>query len=128
MKDWEKLLKEAGHTLEDVDKAFTSKIEELKGKGTVKEKRPLGGHIETDVGKFVPMRASDYPLKMYVFQEMSKGQYVRIGYYVVSLKKLKKEGRLQIVWGQSNPTFPKKDFFMLLRKAQDEGIIDMYKQ
>lgn len=125
MEEWEQLLRKAGYTLEDVDKAFTLKIEELKRKKTMREKRPLGEHIETTVGKFVTMKQSDYPLKMYVLQEMNKWQYIRIGYYIVSLKKLKEEGKLQIVWGQFNPTFPKEDLSLLLKKAQKEGIIDM---
>lgn len=123
MKDWEVLLRKAGFSWQDVDKAFEDKIQQLKRKESIMEKRPLGGHTKTDVGRFVTLRDSNYPIKMFVLQEMSKGQYVRIGYYVLSLKKLKEEGKLKIVWGQYNPSFPKEDLLLLLDKARKGKII-----
>jgi hypothetical protein len=123
MVDWKDLLDRAGISLADVDKAFDSKMEDLKKKKTIREKRPLGGYNETDAGRFVTLREKTYPIKMFVLQEMSKGQYVRIGYYVVSLKKLKEEKKLKIVWAQFNPSFLKKDLLLLLDKARKEKII-----
>lgn len=123
MVDWKELLKEANVSLA-VDKAFDDKIEYLrKKKKTIREKLPLGGYNETDAGNFVTHREETYPIKMFVLQEMSKGQYIRIGYYVVSLKKLKKEKKLEIVWAQYNPSFPKKDLLLLLEKARKEKIL-----
>jgi len=107
----------------DVDKAFDEKIEYLKKKKTIWEKLPLGGYSESDAGDFVTLIDSAYPIKMFVLQEMSKDQYIRIGYYVVSLKKWKEKGEIQLVWGQFNPSYLKKDFLLLLEKARKEKIL-----
>lgn len=112
-----------GYKLEDVDRLFNEKIEKLKDKKSIREKRPLGGYTKTDAGKFVDLKDTNYPIKRFILQEMNEGKYLRIGYYVLSLKKLKKEGKLKIVWGQSNPSFLKEDLLMLLEKARKNEII-----
>jgi len=124
MEEWEKLLQEHGYTLEDVDKAFEETIERLKKKEFVIEKDILSGRvIKQRAGRFVTLRQSDYPIKMLVLQEIYDEGYIRIGYYIVSLKKLKNEGKLLITWAQFNPGILKKDLPILLVKARSAGIL-----
>lgn len=56
----------------------------MKKKESIREKRALSGYTRTDAGGFVTIKDSNHPIKMFVLQEMSKEQYLRIGYYVLS--------------------------------------------
>jgi hypothetical protein len=49
----------------------------------------------------------------------------RLGYYIISPKKLKEEGKLHLMWGQYNPNIPKRDFIELMRRAKEKGIIEI---
>lgn len=120
------LLEEQGYTIEDVDQAFHTKIKELEKKKHVEEKLPLGDKVKRPVGRFVTLRQSDYPMKMFVLQELYVGKKepeVRVGYYIVSKKMLRDKGKLSIQWGQFNPSFPKKDLKELLKRAEKKGIL-----
>lgn len=123
MEEWEKLLDKWKIKREDVEKLLDEKIINLKNKKSIREKRVLGPSVKVDAGRFVALRDTNYPLKRFVLQEMNNGKYVRIGYYVLSLKKLRDEGKLRVVWGQYNPSFPKEDLTKLINKAKENGII-----
>jgi len=123
---YNKLLEEHGYTMEDVDKVFHERIKELEKKKYVKEELPLGDKVKRPVGRFVTLRQSDYPIKMFVLQELYVGKKepeVRIGYYIISKKILRDRGKLSLQWGQFNPSFPKKDLKELLRRAEKKGIL-----
>jgi len=123
MTDIIKLLKEHGYTLEDVSRAFEEKIKELEKKKYVEERLPSGEIVKRPVGKFVTLKQSNYPVKMFVLQEiLGREPEIRIGYYIVSEKKLR-EGKLSLQWGEKNPNIPKKDFKLLIKKAEEKGII-----
>ena len=59
---------------------------------------------------------------MFVLEEMDRDE-IRIGYYVISLKKLKEKGKLSLMWGQFNPHIPKNDLQSLLQIAKERGIL-----
>lgn len=129
MPNWDDFFKDNGFTLDDVNKLFEKKIEELKKKTHIRVKNPSTGFagIATSynyrkTGKFVTHIQKSYPIKMFVLQGIDRDE-IRIGYYVISLKKLKVEGKLRVVWGQYNPHIPKDDFSILLEKAKKEGVI-----
>jgi len=123
MTDIIKLLKEHGYTLEDVSRAFEEKIKELEKKKYAEERLPSGEIVKRPVGKFVTLKQSNYPVKMFVLQEILRREpEIRIGYYIVSEKKLR-EGKLSLQWGEKNPNIPKKDFKLLIKKAEEKGII-----
>lgn len=125
-KIFQELLKEYGYTMEDVDKAFHDKIKELEKKKYVIEKLPLGEKVKRPVGQFVTLTQSDYPVKMFVLQELytrKKEAEVRIGYYIVSQKMLRNKGKLSLQWGQFNPNFPKKDLKELIKRAKNKDIL-----
>lgn len=55
--------------------------------------------MKRPVGRFVSLRQSDYPVKMFVLQELyaeKKEAEVRIGYYIVSKKMLRNKGKLSL--------------------------------
>ena len=125
-KEFQDLLERKGYTLEDVKNAFSRKIKELSGKEFIREKDPLGEkEHKRKVGRFVTLIQSDYPYKMFILQELYAGEEaeVRIGYYIVSKKKLANEGILSIQWGQFSPNFPKGDLKELIRRAEEKGIL-----
>ena len=123
------MLEEEGYTLRDVHDLFEKRIEKLKEKKYIKYKNSATGFAgiklkkETwEVGRFVTLIQKSYPIKMFVLQELGK-QEIRLGYYVLSLKRLKEKGKLSIVWGQFNPHIPKSDFEKLIAKANKIGIL-----
>jgi len=126
MREWEKLLQKHNKSMKDVTEAFQKKIDKLKEKKIVREKRPTEGYVKRKVGKFVTLMDSGYPIKMFVMQELcSKNEattYVRIGYYIVSLKALAR-GKLSLMWGQYNPSIRKSDLRKLIEKAEKEKIL-----
>jgi len=128
LEKFQELLREHGYTMEDVDKAFHNKIKELEKKKYIKEKEPLEKKkvYERPVGRFVTLKQSDYPVKMFVLRELYTGKKeaeVRIGYYIVSIKILRNKGKLSLMWGQFNPNIPKKDLKELIAKAERKGIL-----
>ena len=123
------LLKKNGYTVNSVHKAFCEKIEELKKKKYVTEKDPLDDTVyKRPVGKFVTLIQSNYPVKMFVLREVyannkQEEPEVRIGYYIVSQRLLKKKGKISLQWGQFNPNFPKEDLKELINRAHRKGIM-----
>ena len=121
----EKLLQKSGYSIEDVKIAFEKKIHELENKKIIRENVPLEGVKERKTGRFVTLIQSDYPLKMFVLQEVYVGKdepEIRIGYYIVSKKMLEK-GKLSLQWGQFNPNIPKKDLMKLIEMAKRKSIL-----
>jgi len=125
MSEWEELLKQHGYIMEDVDDAFKAIEERLKNKKHVWEKTPLGERKKREVGKYITHRSTHYPLKLFVLQEFGTIGHMRLGYYVVSLKKLRDEGKISVVWGQFNASFIEKDLKQILDKARSKGIISL---
>ncbi|MHA1972487.1 MAG: hypothetical protein ACTSW1_05830 [Candidatus Hodarchaeales archaeon] len=128
METWEKWLKDCGYSLKDVYNLFEEKKKELENKRKVYFKDPTTGYdgidtkiLETKAGRFVTRIQKTYPIKMLVLQEL-EGE-VRIGYYVVSLKKLREKKQLSIVWGQFNPHIPKDDLRAIIEEAKKNGIL-----
>ena len=120
---WEAHLENKGYTLNDVNKLMNEKIEYLKIKKNITEKDPLtSDKYKREAGRFVTLIQSNYPIKMFVLQEID-AEEVRIGYYIVSLKKLVKKGMLSLQWGQFNPNIPKDDLIKLLKLAKERGIL-----
>lgn len=118
MEDWEALLTKHGFTLDDVNNAFNWIVERLEKKTHITEKRVLSDRkVNTPIRRFATKISSEFPLKMFVLQEMGDDFY-RLGYYIISLKKLKEKGELLVVWGQYNPSFLKKDFDELWKKME----------
>lgn len=116
--------------LKEAEKKFEDKIEELKSKKHVTETQPWSEppkKMKRKVGRFVTLRQSNYPYKMFVLQEVylrdENEPEIRLGYYIVSPKTLKQKGEVRLVWGQYNPNIPKKDLIELLKKAKEKGII-----
>ena len=129
MEEWKSILHEKGFTLKEVNSLFIQKIESLKKKKSIRFKDPSSGiegketeYFESKVHGFVTLIQQSYPIKMFVLEEMDRDE-IRIGYYVVSLKKLKEKGKLSLMWGQFNPHIPKEDLRILLDKARKKGII-----
>jgi len=127
--EWKSLLHEKGFTLKEVDNLFIQKIKSLENKKSIRFKDPASGfkgketeYFESKVHGFVTLIQKSYPIKMFVLEEMDREE-IRIGYYVVSLKKLKEKDKLSLMWGQFNPHIPKEDLSILLDKARKKGII-----
>ncbi len=124
------LLKEKGFTMKDVEKLLEDKKEKLKEKKHVYEKDVWNLDAKekkrNEVGRFVTLTQSNYPLKMFVLQEMSAKKELepelRFGYYTISPKRLR-EGELRLVWGQYNPSIPKKDLIKLIEMAKEKKIL-----
>ncbi len=75
------------------------------------------------IGKYVTLRQSNYPGKIFVLQEILFGdekKEIRIGYYIIG-KKPRSKGKW--VWGQYCPFFPRKDLKELIKKAKGKGIL-----
>jgi hypothetical protein len=107
--------------MSDVDKLFCDKTIELEHKKTVKEKQFDGDIIKRPAKRFVTFRQSKIPWKMFILQEI--GEYdVRLGYYVVSYKKLI-QGKLTLRWGQFNSILPKADLTNIVEIAVEQSII-----
>jgi len=71
LKTFLELLKLHGYTMKDVDQAFKDKEKELGKKEYVTEKPPLEEKpVKRSVGRFVALRQADYPVKMFVLQEI----------------------------------------------------------
>lgn len=82
-----------------------------------------GKRVKFEVGKYVTLKQSDYPEKIFVLQEIiftSGKKEIRIAYYIIG-KKPRMKGKW--VWGQFCPLLPKRDLVQLLKKAKKEGII-----
>lgn len=127
----EELLKEKGKTLKQVEKLLQNKKEELKEKKHINEKdvwsKDGKGRKRNELGRFVTLTQSNYPLKMFVLQEMSAKKELepelRFGYYTISPKRLREKGELRLVWGQYNPSIPKKDLIKLMEMAKEKKIL-----
>lgn len=120
------LLKKHGYTTKDVDELFREKTKQLEEKKIVYEIVPVEGKKQRRIGRFVTLRQSDYPLKMFVLQELDidrEEPEVRLGYYIVSKRILRDKGKLALMWGQFNPNIPKKDLKELIKKAENKGIL-----
>jgi len=75
------------------------------------------------IGKYVTLRQSNYPEKIFVLQEIlfeDGKKELRIGYYIIG-KKPRSKGKW--VWGQYCPFFPKQDLKKLIEKARKKGIL-----
>jgi len=75
------------------------------------------------IGRYVTLRQSNYPGKIFVLQEIlfeNRKKELRIGYYIIG-KKPKARGKW--VWGQYCPLFPRKDLIKLIEKAKKKGIL-----
>jgi hypothetical protein len=124
------LLKEKGFTLKDVEKLLEDKKEKLKEKKYIYEKDVWNLDAKekkrNEVGRLVTLTQSNYPLKMFVLQEQKskteREPEIRFGYYTISPKMLR-EGNLRLVWGQYNPTIPKKDLIKLMELAKDKKLL-----
>lgn len=103
-----------------------SKVKELP-KLTIKNSGSLvdinGKRKKFRIGKYVTLRQSDCPEKIFVLQEIlfeDGKKELRIGYYIIG-KKPRVKGRW--VWGQYCPFFPKQDLKKLIEKAKKKGIL-----
>ena len=75
------------------------------------------------IGKYVTLRQSNYPGKIFVLQEIlfeNREKEIRIGYYIIG-KKPRSKGKW--VWGQYCPLFPREDLMKLIKKAKKKGIL-----
>lgn len=132
MTDWLiELLKEKGKTLKQVEKLLEEKREELKEKKHSNEKdvwsKDGKARKRNELGRFVTLTQSGYPVKMFVLQEMSAKKELepelRFGYYTISPKRLMEKGELRLVWGQFNPSIPKNDLLKLIQMAKDQKML-----
>jgi hypothetical protein len=132
MMDIESLLKEkCGKDLTHVKEMLEKKKEELKGKKYANEKdvwsKDGKGKKTNEIGRCVTLIQSNYPVKMFVLQEISAKKEIepeiRFGYYTISPKRLREKGELRLVWGQYNPSIPKKDLIRLIEMAKEEKIL-----
>ena len=92
------------------------------------------GHQYWIIDKWVFMKQSNYPEKVFVFERMKRAEtegsvfhtgvkgevYYRIGYYIVG-KIGNKKGRW--TWGQYCPFIPKQDLKKILKLAKKRGVI-----
>jgi hypothetical protein len=123
-----KLLEENGYTLKDVVDKFDEVVSRLEKKSYANLKTPWNDKEERQkvpLGEFVKQKQSGYPFKIFILQEIKykEGTQIRIGYYMISPKKLKQERKLKVVWGQFNPHLPKEDLKELIKKAEKKGIL-----
>lgn len=75
------------------------------------------------IGKYVTLRQSNYPGKIFVLQEIlfeDGKKELRLGYYIIGKKPRSKD---KWVWGQFCPLFPKQDLVKLIKKAKKKGIL-----
>lgn len=75
------------------------------------------------IGRYVTLRQSNYPEKIFVLQEIlfkDGKKELRLGYFIIG-KKPRAKGKW--VWGQFCPFFPKQDLIKLIEKAKKEGIL-----
>lgn len=75
------------------------------------------------IGKYVTLRQSNYPGKIFVLQEIlfeDGKKELRLGYYIIGKKPRSKD---KWVWGQYCPFFPKKDLIRLIEKAKKKRIL-----
>jgi len=75
------------------------------------------------IGKYVTLRQSNYPGKIFVLQEIlfeDGKKELRLGYYIIGKKPRSKD---KWVWGQFCPLFPKQDLIKLIDKAKKNGIL-----
>lgn len=75
------------------------------------------------IGKYVTLRQSNYPGKIFVLQEIlfeDGKKEIRVGYYIVGKKPRMKN---KWTWGQFCPFFPRKDLVDLIKKARVRKII-----
>jgi hypothetical protein len=130
--DWLiELLKEKRKTLKQVEKLLEEKKDELKEKKYSNEKDVWSKDGKTrkrnELGRFVTLIQSNYPVKMFVLQEMSAKKELepelRFGYYTISPKRLMEKGELRLVWGQFNPSIPKNDLLKLIQMAKDQKML-----
>jgi hypothetical protein len=124
------ILIEKGRTLAEVEVLFEKKRKELEKREYVETKsvwKEGKKKLKFKIEKTITLMQSDSPFKMFVLQELvgDKGYLneIRIGYYIISPKKLQNEGKLMLWWGQYNPHLPKQDLLKLLKLAEDKGIL-----
>jgi len=82
-----------------------------------------GRKIKFKVGKYVTLRQSTYPEKIFVLEEIkfeNGKEELRLGYYIIG-KKGRKKGKW--TWGQFCPFIPKRDLIRLIKKAKEKGIL-----
>lgn len=75
------------------------------------------------IGKYITLRQSNYPGKIFVLQEIlfeDGKKELRLGYYIIGKKPGAKN---RWVWGQYCPFFPKRDLIKLIRKAKEAAIL-----
>ena len=75
------------------------------------------------IGKYVTLRQSNYPGKIFVLQEIlfeDGKKELRLGYYIIGKKPRSKD---KWVWGQFCPLFPKQDLIKLIDKAKKNEIL-----
>lgn len=75
------------------------------------------------IGRYVTLRQSRYPEKIFVLQEIlfeDGKKELRLGYYIIGKKPRAKD---KWVWGQYCPFFPKQDLIKLIEKAKKERIL-----
>ncbi len=93
----------------------------IKNSGNLIDIRGERKHFK--IGKYVTLKQSNYPEKIFILQEIIFGdnkKELRLGYYIIG-KKPRAEGRW--VWGQYCPFFPKQDLIKLINKAKEKKIL-----
>lgn len=104
-------------------------LKQLEEKNTAKIKDIDGIKRTLPVGKYVWLRACEYPDKVFVLQEVKSWRpyikkhnlkLLRFGYHIIG-KKPKKRGKW--VWGQYCPFITDKDLKLLIQKAKKKGIL-----
>ncbi len=82
-----------------------------------------GRRVRFRVDRFVLMRQSDNPKKVFVVQELifeNGKKELRFGYYIVG-KRPAVRGKW--VWGQFAPLISRRDFKKLIKLVREKGLI-----
>lgn len=121
-----KLLKEYGYTEDDLVRLQNHVIERLEKRMKVEPKNPITKEKYTNpVIDFVYEVQHNMPWKIITLQKMKTdtGDELRFCYYILNYTLLKREGKLQMKYGQYGLNIPIKDYNRLIEKAKAEGMI-----
>jgi len=120
------LMKKNGYTENDLEKLRTYVINKINKRMKVEPKNPYTGekHI-IPVIDFVYEVQHNMPWKIITLQKMKtpSGEELRFCYYILNYTLLKREGKLQMKYGQFGLNIPIVDYNSLINKAKKKGMI-----
>ena len=117
-----KLLKEKRYTEKDLIDKCNNVIQRLEKRRKIEPREPYTRKVNPmQVIDAVYHVQSNMPWKLIILQKIDNDgiDNLRFCYYIISFKRLKEKGKLQMMYGQFGLFIPLEDYEILMKKAKE---------